>query len=480
MLNKKVICFYLLIMLPIILWLSCAVNPVTGKHEFMLLSRADEIALGKQTDQEIIEMYGIYQDESLQTYINRIGSQMTPLTHQPDLPYSFKVLDTDVINAFAVPGGFVYFTRGILAYLNNEAELAGVMGHELGHVNARHSAKALSKAQLAQLGLQLGAAVSETFAKLSGLAGFGVQMLFLRFSRDNEREADNLGVEYASRAGYDAVGMATFFQTLERMHPSSDSGLPDWFSTHPDPDDRIAAVTQKTKEWQSRLKGKKFVLNRNSYIKSIDGLLFGPDPRQGYIEALVFYHPNMRFQFPLPAQWQINNLPSQVQMVAPQENAVILFTLAKGTSLSDAADQFLQNTEATALEQNPITIHGFKALEMVSEISGEQPLKLLSTFIQQEDRIFVFHGYSSPEEFNNQLPVFKKSMTGFKKLTNSNKINVKPKRLYVKTVNQSTSLLQYMNLQKVDSQDHDAVEMMNGLTLNSTLKKGDQIKIIKK
>ncbi|MBN1780270.1 M48 family metalloprotease [bacterium] len=461
----------------ILFGLSCAVNPVTGKTELMLLSTADEIALGKQTDSEIVEMYGVYQDEPLQAYINTIGRKMTPVTHQPQLPYTFKVLDTDVVNAFAVPGGFVYLTRGILAYLNDEAELAGVIGHELGHVNARHSAKMLSQAQLAQLGLQIGSALSETFAQFSGLAGFGVQMLFLRFSRDNEREADDLGVEYSSKSGYDANGMAEFFKTLERMHPSEGGGLPDWFSTHPDPVNRITAVEQKTREWQNKLTGKTFLYNRKEYIRQIDGLVFGPDPRQGYVEDNVFYHPGMKFLFPVPAGWSVNNLPSQVQLISKQENGIILFTMTKENSLDAAADAFAKNTGASILSREHSTINGFKALRIESEITGEQNLRVRSVFIDMSG-IMTFHGFSTPDAFSQYGSDFDQTMTGFRKLTDTRKINVRPVMLKIVTLSAPMTLSQVLAREKVDSEQYEAVAVMNALRLDEKLEKGKTVKII--
>ena len=138
-----------IIILIILAWfISCAVNPVTGKRELMLLTESDELAMGQQTDQAVIQEYGVYNDPDLNAYVNRLGQEMAKKTHRPQLNYSFKVLDTPVVNAFAVPGGYVYFTRGILGYLNNEAEFAGVLGHELGHINARHSAAKYSQMQL--------------------------------------------------------------------------------------------------------------------------------------------------------------------------------------------------------------------------------------------------------------------------------------------------------------------------------------------
>ncbi|MFW6137314.1 MAG: M48 family metalloprotease, partial [Candidatus Aminicenantaceae bacterium] len=174
--------------------ISCAVNPVTGRRELMLYSEEGEIALGRDTDQQIRQRYGIYDDEKLTAYIRDIGKTMVPYTHRPHLEYHFSVLDTPVANAFAVPGGYIYVTRGLLAMMNSEAELAVVIGHELGHVAARHSMRKMSKLMLTQVGLVIGSAISETFQDLSGLASVGIQLLFLKFSRDDERQADQLGV----------------------------------------------------------------------------------------------------------------------------------------------------------------------------------------------------------------------------------------------------------------------------------------------
>ena len=233
---------------------ACAVNPVTGEHQLMLLSEDDEIRLGRKSDSQVVNQYGLYKDPQLTAYLDGLGKKLARLSHRPGLPYEFKILDTPVVNAFAVPGGYIYFTRGILAILNSEAELAGVMGHELGHITARHSAQHYSRAQLAQLTLGGAMMLSETLSVLAPLAQMGVGLLFLSYSRDNEREADDLGVAYSSQAGYDATHMALFFGTLERMQPVSDkSGLPEWFSTHPNPEDRIGAVQREAKKWRKEL-----------------------------------------------------------------------------------------------------------------------------------------------------------------------------------------------------------------------------------
>lgn len=341
----------------ILLWVvACATNPVTGQHELMLISETDEIRLGQRTDGQIAQAYGRYDDPKLGTYIADLGRRLAKVSHRGQLPFEFKVLDSPVVNAFAVPGGYVYLTRGILSYCNSEAELAGVMGHEIGHVAARHSAQQYTRAQLAQLGLGLGAILSESFGQLAGLAQLGVSTLFLKFSRDNERQADDLGVEYATKVGFDANQMANFFETLERLHPSSDrSGLPGWFSTHPNPEDGIGAVQRKAQEWAQRLSSPHLQVNREAYLHQIDGLIFGEDPRQGYVAEDILYHPELRFQFPVPSGWKPNNTPTQVQIVNERRDALILFSLKRGRSPEAVARQFIAKSKARVIRFDAVS-----------------------------------------------------------------------------------------------------------------------------
>ncbi|MGQ9855025.1 MAG: M48 family metalloprotease, partial [Candidatus Oleimicrobiaceae bacterium] len=319
---KRILCAYARVATfaaVLALLVSCAVNPVTGKRDFMLLTEADEIQLGKQTDPEVIATYGLVENPQLNAYVGELGQRLARVSHRPQLPFSFKVLDSPVINAFAVPGGFVYLTRGILAYLNDEAELAGVMGHEIGHVTARHTAKQYSKSMVVGLGLEIGKGLSSEFRKYAPYLAFGVGMLFLKFSRDDERQADELGVTYSTKAGYDAAHMANLFVTLERLQPSSAHSLPDWFSTHPNPPSRIKNIQQLAAQWKKTVGAADYKVNTEQYLRTIDGIVFGEDPRQGYVADGMFYHPTMRFQFPVPQNWKVVNTPSQVQMVSAQE-----------------------------------------------------------------------------------------------------------------------------------------------------------------
>ena len=300
---------------------GCAVNPVTGQQQLMLLSEQDEFRLGSQTDQSVIEQYGVYGDAVLQNYLQGIGRSMAQISHRPGLDWQFKVMDSPVVNAFAAPGGYVYVTRGLLAAVNNEAELAGVLGHEIGHVTARHSAQQYSKMMLANIGLGLGEQIMGGYGDLLGpIMKTGAGLLFLKFSRDDEREADAIGVEYASRSGYDAGRMADFFITLQNQ-PSTNGEqgerLPEFFSTHPNPLNREASVRAMAASWQSRLPGQKFLVNRQYFLNRIDGLVYGEDPRKGFREENWYYLPQFRVQLPIPAQWELQREGNNLQLSHP-------------------------------------------------------------------------------------------------------------------------------------------------------------------
>jgi len=461
---------------------SCARNPVTGKQEFMLLSEADEIKMGKESDASVVQMYGIYDDENLAKYVNDLGQKMAKISHRPQLKYEFKVMDSPVINAFAVPGGYIYVTRGILAYLNNEAELAGVVGHEIGHVTARHSAQKYSEVYIANLGLGIGSIVSKDFAMFSGLAAQGLGLLFLKFSRDDERQSDVLGVDYSTKVGYDARQMSNFFSTLDKMQSKSEQGgLPDWFSTHPNPADRVVDVRKEAEKQQATMGTKDLKINRDTYLNEINGLIFGENPRQGFVDNNVFYHPDLKFEFPVPSGWKIQNLPTQVQMVDANEKGIILFTLAGTSSAKSAADQFVEKTKAVVAKNEEIKVNGLKTRRLFSEISDQSNvLRIQSYFIEMSGNVFVFHGYSSSSDFANYQANFTKTMTGFNQLKDKVKLNVKPDRIKVVNVKNAGTLKDVLNGLKTPEEEHEKLVLLNGINLNDQIKVNSLIKLIDK
>jgi len=471
--------------LGLLFWtISCAVNPVSGRRELMLLSDAEEVNLGRETDAQVVQENGIYEDPDLTAYLDTLCQRLGKVSHRPNLNYQFKILDASVVNAFAVPGGYVYFTRGILASLNNEAELAGVMAHEIGHIAARHSAQQYSKAQFAQATLGVGLVVADVvgLSTLSGLTQLGVGMLFLRFSRDNERQADSLGVEYASRANYDASRLADFFQILEQMNPGSDrSGLPSWFSTHPSPEDRVHAVRAQARQWQQKLALNNPVVNGDTYLRKIDGLIFGEDPRQGYVKDKIFYHPDLRFQFPVPDRWTFQNTPSQVQMVNEEKNAVILFGMEAGTSPGEVAKKFVTQTRAQVIRSNAIRVNHLSSQRVVSDVRTEKgTIRIMSYFIEKDEKIFTFHGLSSAEKFQNVQALFEKTMSQFKELSDPNRINVKPDQIRVRLTRTSDTMGNTLRSLGVPNDQLEQVALLNGRQLNDRIPANTLIKVVEK
>jgi predicted Zn-dependent protease len=471
-----VVAVLMLLLIP----LSCAINPVTGKKEFMLVTEKDEIALGKQADEEISQTYGIYDNSGLANYVNRVGQSISKTTQRPNNEYHFQVLDTPVINAFAGPGGYVYVTRGIMTYFNDEAEMAGVIGHELGHVNARHIAQQMSRMQLTQLGLGIGMIVSEKFRQYAGLAQFGASMLFLKFSRDNERQADDLGVEYASTSGYDTYRMASFFQTLERVNPGS-GGLPDWFSTHPNPENRVAAVNSKTAEWRQTLTRTSYAVKRDDYLKMVDGMIYGEDPRQGYVEGDAFYQPTMTFTFPVPSGWQLTNTPSQVQILSGDQDAAILLMLDDSGSISKAADRFVKDNSAATQSREKLVVNGLQAEKVVARLVSEQDtLQTMSYFIAKGGSIYALHGLTTRSKYSKYSSTFSKTFGGFKNLDDPARLNVKPERLAIKKVTKAGSLGTILTQLGTPESELENLAVLNGMQLKDDVSAGTLIKTVVK
>jgi predicted Zn-dependent protease len=222
-------------------------NPATGQNQLMLVSEAQEIQMGREYDPQVVASIGLYPDSAWQQYIQQLGSKIAATGERPDLPWTFRVVDDPAVNAFAVPGGFIYVTRGLLAHMGSEAELATVLGHEIGHVTARHTVSQMSNQQLAGLGLALASIVSSDLERHAGIANAALGVLFLKYSRDDETEADDLGLRYMRRTNYDPRAMPEVFTLIERVGETQGEGgrLPEWLATHPSPANRRANISEQ-------------------------------------------------------------------------------------------------------------------------------------------------------------------------------------------------------------------------------------------
>src|SRR5881296_2719697 len=295
-----------LVALVAVVVVGCAVNPATGARQLMLISESQEIAMGRDYDQQVTASIGLYSDTAWQGWIQQFGARLAATSERPNLPWTFHVVDDPVVNAFALPGGYIYVTRGILAHLNSEAELAGVVGHEIGHVTARHSASQMTKQQLAQVGLVVGSIASSEFGRYAGLASQALGVLFLKYSRDNESQADDLGLRYMRRGNYDPREMPHVFEMLERVSSAQGGGrVPEWLATHPNPENRRGRIEQEIATGPQNFTGT--LVNRDSYVQRLDGLVYGENPRDGYFKGAQFFHPDLRFRLSFPEGWSTSN-----------------------------------------------------------------------------------------------------------------------------------------------------------------------------
>lgn len=465
---------------------SCSRNPVTGKRELMLMSESQEIALGKEADPSIVAEYGLYENPALQAFINDKGKQMAAISHRSNLPFTFKILDSPVVNAFAIPG-YVYFTRGIMAHFNNEAEFAGVLGHEIGHITARHTASQQSKQMLAQIALIGGMIASKDFAQYGDLANTGLGLLFLKFGRDDESQSDKLGVEYSSKIGYNSDEMADFFLTLKKMSGGAGS-IPSFLSTHPDPEDRYNKVKQYSEEIHTKnnIDHATLKINKESYLKMIDGIIYGEDPKQGYVENNSFYHPELLFYFNIPQGWQTVNSPSQVQMGPSDGKAIMFMQLEAGNDLNQATNNVIQRNKITVQDKANINVNGNSAVALYGTVQETDPnsgqagplLKLMCYLIQYNGAIYKITGLTKNEDFNSYFNAFQTTMKSFAKLTDSGKINKMPERIKIVNVKKNGTLQQALSDFGMKSDKMNALSLLNGIELNATVKSGDMIKIL--
>jgi predicted Zn-dependent protease len=451
------------------------------------MSEDAEIAMGAEYDPQITAAYGIYQDDKLQDYIDTKGGEMARISHRPHLTYDFKIMDSPVVNAFAVPGGYVYFTRGIMAHFNNEAEFAGVLGHEIGHITARHSVVQQRNSTLAQIGLMAGMVVSPELASMAGEASEGVQLLLLQFGRDAESQSDELGVEYSSRIGYDASEMADFFGTLHRL--SGESGaesIPSFMSTHPDPLNRKQKVSKLAAKWQSDLGMTEPKVGRESYLNMLDGLVYGEDPRQGFVENNTFYHPELKFQFPIPLSWQYQNSPQQLQMAPSDGKAIMMLMIATGNTLQEAANGFASSNKLEVINSSNKTLNGLQAVVVNSQQmqqgddgTNSAVLRLRSTFIKYGDLIYNVTGMSLPADFPIYSGKFDDTMNNFKILTDQSKLNRQPDRLRIFRTSSSGTLQQALLGAGVPMDRMDEFSILNGMQRTDQVPQGTLLKGLK-
>ena len=456
---------------------ACAVNPATGSRQLMLIGESQEIAMGREYDQEVAASIGLYADSGLQRYIQQFGARLAATSERPNLPWTFHVVDDPVVNAFALPGGYIYVTRGILAHLNSEAELAGVVGHEIGHVTARHSVSQMSKQQLAQIGLAVGTIASPEFERFAGLASAGLGVLFLKYSRDAERQADDLGLRYMRRVNYDPREMPHVFELLTRVSQAQGGGrVPEWLATHPDPENRRGRIEQEIATLPQTFSG--VAVNRDAYLRRLDGLVFGNNPREGYFKDNQFFHPDLRFRVTFPEGWTTSNGKQAVVAVSPQKDALVEVSLAKEQTADAAARAFLAQRGFTSGDPVRASVGGLPAVSAAFAATTESgTLRGTALFVEQGGAVYRLVGYAADARWPAVQRAAERALQSFERLTDPAALAVQPQRVDIVRLDRRTTI-EEMARQRPSPASVAALALVNQVDPQTPLEPGRLVKWI--
>ena len=465
---------------------GCATNPVTGEREFVMMSEAQEIELGRESDAQVREQMGLYDDEALQQYVEQIGFEMAARSHRPDLPWSFAIVDSSVVNAFAIPGGFIYLTRGIMPYLDDEADLAGVIGHEIGHVTARHTVQAYTRASGAQLGLLVGGIFSPTARAVGGLAETGLSVLFLRYGRDAELQADRLGARYAADTGWDPTGVRDMLSTLSRLSEGTDRGVPNWLSTHPEAADRVVRVEPILEQIAIEQDLGALRVNRDPYLERLDGLLFGDNPDQGGVRGRDFLHPVLRFALRFPDGWNVINASTQVAAQHPDGDVFMVLQLVENPTTGDLESLAVDNmresgfrleTGATTLI-NALDAYVGTFLGETDQSANTEPPAARVAFIDHGDSIYLVGGLAQAQAYDQVEDDFTETIRSFRSLSAADAEDIRPNRIQLYDVRSRETWESIAERAGQGIVPATTLAIMNGVSADEQPRAGDRIKIV--
>ncbi len=455
---------------------ACAVNPATGTRQLTLMSEGQEIQMGREADPGIVESMGLYPDQELQGYVQEMGEGLAARSERPDLPWTFRVLDDPLVNAFALPGGFIYITRGIMAHLDSEAELAGVLGHEIGHVTARHSVNQISRAQIAQLGLGIGMVLKPELQRFQGLASSSLGLLFLKFGRDDEHQADELGVRYMGRLGYDPAQLSGVMAMLGSISGVEEEGRPpEWLSTHPNPENREEAILEMAR--QAQVAQDPPLVGREAYLDRLEGLIWGTNPREGFFRGSRFLHPEMAFQLDFPAGWDTRNSKAAVQGVSGEGDLLMVLTLAQGSDPGAgvrtlAAQEGIQPRGTGEGEVNgvPAAWLDFRLVEEGQEALGR------ALFVQHQGTLLRMVGFGTSRAWEAGRRGVIQALESFRPLTDPEILGVQPARLRIVRVRRATPLSALLEEEGVPERAPE-VRRLNRLQGDPRLEAGTLLKV---
>lgn len=463
---------------------NCAVNPVSGNPNFVTMSESQEVNVGRNEDKKVREQYSPYDDPELQRYVSDIGQRLAKSSHRPGLQYQFLVVDSPEINAFALPGGYIYITRGILAYLNSEAELAAVLGHEIGHVTARHSVQQMSAATAANVG----ASVLQIFVpQIRNSAGdllintLGGALLS-GYGREHELEADRLGAEYLARTGYDPQAMIKVVGVLknqelfdaevakaEGREPRRYHGL---FASHPDNDTRLQEVVREAAKFSSPENRS----NREEFLKRMDRVVFGDSPEQGIVRNNAFYHAKLGLMLQFPSGWKVQNGTQNVAARSPDQKALVDLRSAGAAqgSPADVLRRILKLGSGSSV--TPITVSGLEGASTQLQISGK-PTRVAVVFLGKSAYAIGLQA-GSDAAFREYQTVMEASLQSFHAITAQEREQAKPMRVRVITAATGTTFAELAKKSPLGRFAEGHLRVINGLYPTGEPVAGQALKIV--
>ncbi len=449
---------------------GCATNPVSGKSNFVTISEDQEIEIGRKNHPEIIKEFGKYENAALQDYVQSVGAQLAAKSHRPNLIYRFTVLDSPVVNAFALPGGYIYITRGLMSYLNSEAELAAVLGHEIGHVTARHGVRQQSASQAAQFGYAIGALLLPSLRSKAGQQAFNMLggALLSGYGRDHELESDRLGAQYLARSSYDPQAMIEvigvlkdqeiFAQAQAKELGQKPQGYHGVFASHPDNDTRLQQVVGEAEKLRIAGENK---IGRDAYLQQIDGMVFGDSEAQGIRSGRHFYHGPMGFALDFPERWQIQNKPTKLVGVAPGGSAYIEIRV-DDINRKVSPEEFMRTRlKIDRLHDGErLNNHGLKGYTGVAKTQDGRPVRISVVYFR--DQAFMFFGaVKDPQKFRQYDAAFVETAKSLHTLLSSEQHLAKAKRINIVQVGRGDSYSVWAGKSQISNSPLQQLRLLN-------------------
>lgn len=435
---------------------ACSFNPATGRLQLTTVTESQEVALGQENDAQVVAALGLYDDARLSSLVSTVGAALAAKSERPGLPWTFRVLDDPTVNAFALPGGFVYVTRGLLVHLRSDDELAAVLGHEIGHVTARHGVVQLRKTRVAAASVGVFRIVDPNLRHVGGIAAGTAGLVLLKHGREDELEADDLGLRYTGLAGYAPAAAVAVFDVLAGVGRAEPGGrVPSWLSTHPEPEERRRRV-------QSMVPGQA-PAPEPEFLATLDGVVYGEDPRDGVLVGRTFAHPREGFAIELPEGWKASHDGPQVMAVAPDEAALLVLTPTKAPSAAKALADFFADGSITRGEQWEGAVGGFPVASAGFSIdtSDGGAAGLLAFIDYDADTVLALAAVGPAADWAQRLPAVAATFASFRRAERALR-EIEPMRVRLYALPAATTLATLQE-QRPSSIDLAHLVLLNGV-----------------